>query len=147
MNKSCKEKIRNIVGEGKLYEIRLSYGKIEFINTHENEFEVDKIDYFTFWKNVTDVKESKIVKQLFDIFGNDITILAYCCYHVSEKENGYVFKEETVHNSYLNTDSTLYITDEYCTYIVCTNNNRTKLKKFNTDFLGEIKVDSDYTVV
>ena len=66
---------------------------------------------------------------------------------MSEKENGYVFKEETVHNSYLNTDSTLYITDEYCTYIVCTNNNKTKLKKFNTDFLGEIKVDSDYTIV
>ena len=147
MNKYCKERIRKIVGEGKLYEVHLSYGKIEFINTHENEFEVGKIDCFTFWKDVTNVKESRIINQLFDIFGDDITILAFASAYSSEKGDNCVFKEETIHNSYMNTDTTLYITEDDCTYIVCTNNKKTKLKKLNTDFLGDIKVDSDYIIV
>ena len=147
MKKQVKEKIRKTVGEGKLYEVKISYDKIDFISTQENEFDINNIDYFTFWKDVTAVKESRIINQFFKIFGEDITILAYCCYHSSEKGDNFAFKQETIYNPHDNTDSTIYITDNICTYIVCTNNKKTKLSKFNTKFLGNIKVDSEYITV
>lgn len=147
MNKQLKEKIRDIVGEGKLYEVKISCGKIDFINTHENEFDVNRIDMFYFWKDVSLVKKSKIVSQLHEIFGDGITILAYASSYSSEIGSNYEFKRETIFNTYNNTDTTFYITDDICTYIVCTNNNKKKIKKFNTDFLGDIKIDSDFIIV
>ena len=145
MNKQLKEDIRKIVGEGKLYEVIISYDKIELIVTKENDFPIchnyDPFRPFTFFEDVTDKKESRFVSEIHDIFGDNIKILAYNDHYVSFKDNNYVFQEEHGYDSYHNRPTVMYITDDDCRYIVCTTDKKAKLKKFNTEYLGDIQID------
>ena len=122
-----KEKVKNILGEGKLYEIELYGGKISSINTNQKNF--NRLNgnfdewHVSCFDEVTNRDDSKIIGKIKDIFNCEVKILAICDYYTSNsEENEIILKRK---------NELLAVRDVDCTYIVCTVNKKTKLKNFN----------------
>lgn len=120
MDKIVREKIRKSLGEGKLYEVRLS-GGVVCIFTKECDFEVMWTLYY-FWGDVTDRMESPVIRKIHSIFNCEVKILGYChyCSHFSPED--VVFRDMGKESGVKDTD---------CTYIVCTPNRKSKITKWN----------------
>ena len=121
MLNELKQKIREVVGEGKLYEAHISYGELSYIFTKEKDFEVDWTLYY-FWGDVTDRNDSPIVRKIHEIFGCEVKILGFCDYYSHLYPEKVCFKK---------LDKESGVQDTECTYIVCTTGRKGKLTRWN----------------
>lgn len=132
MDRLAKEEIREIVGEGKLYEIELYGKKIANIKTNERDFDFSSdLIRLLFFKEVTNSK-SKVVQSIKELFGKEeVKIIAWTSYYTDfdGHENDFIFKKVKFTGKGYAEYSCVLDTD--CYYIVCTPNKKGKIKKFN----------------
>ena len=123
MDKQAKEKIRSLIGDGKLYEVEIYNGEAALF-TDEKDFHFSSsLNYLTFIEDVTDV-ESSVIKNIKDFFGNvKIKILAY--------SDNYANIEDHKKDVLFKKNGTSVVADTTCYYIVSTPNKKGKIKKFN----------------
>lgn len=80
MDKLAESKVREILGEGKLYQVTTFNGKLSTIETSKNKLELIRT-WDEFCSNrqidVSDIVGSRIIDHLKEIFGDDAKILAY----------------------------------------------------------------------
>ena len=81
MDKLAESKVREIVGEGKLYQVTTFNGKLSTIETGKRELELIR-SWDEYCSNriidVSGIKEgSRIINEIKEIFGDDAKVLAY----------------------------------------------------------------------
>lgn len=80
MDKIAESKVREILGEGKLYQVTTFNGKLSTIETSKRELELIR-SWDEYCSNrqidVSEIVGSHIINQLKEIFGDDAKILAY----------------------------------------------------------------------
>ena len=81
MNRLAESEVREILGDGKLYQVTTFNGKLSTIETSKREmYLLSSYDaYCSHHKiDVSNITESDIINQIKGIFGYDAKILAYC---------------------------------------------------------------------
>lgn len=137
MTEKNRKRAKEILGEGKIYEVEIYNGKVSTIATNQKHFtryngQFDEWNISIF-DDVTDRDDSLIIKKIKEVFNTDIKILALC--------NSYVSKLHDGETSLKNKDNNLFVSDADCTYIVCTTGKKSKLKKFNVTPEDDIVIE------
>jgi len=124
MDKQAKEKIKNLIGEGKLYEVEL-YNDEAALYTNEKDFNFSSdLIRLTYFDEVTNT-ESPIVNHIKEFFGdNEVRIIAYSDHYsnIDAHKTHFMFKRFNKMSCVPDTD---------CYYIVSTPNKKGKIKNFN----------------
>lgn len=137
MTKEYQKRAKEILGEGKLYEVEIYGGKVSSIATNQKHFTRYNGQFnewnVTIFDDVTNRDDSSIVKKIKEVFNTDVKILALCNSYVSN-----ICEGET---SLKSKDNKLFVSDVDCTYIVCTPGKKTKLTNFKVSDNDEIVIE------
>lgn len=125
MDKLAESKVREILGEGKLYQVTIFNGKLSTIETSKRELELLRSwdEYSSNMKiDVSDVDGSRIINEIKEIFGGDSKIIAYSRagssydYH---KDEYILWKSNPDRYGHISVDTDLTVS-----YLVCIKNKK-----------------------